>query len=333
MRELVATRFPEADCSCSCICIDVNAKCEFEAAHSWGVDAMLCISIQLVWLFGQTKYKCNKCNNTLVKMTTTWGKWPTPEFAQFTPEQQQEFFQSAQKIKSSTELVKMVEAKLSQFSSKEFCWANGGEFLPLSVWQTKGFDSEKIKNTTPPEDIQVNPQIGTCYRVKIYSSFDKGNSGQRSEQTLIQRSSDAPPPAKRFKDGPETKAEFMQRLQAERVERKQLDKTTAARKQSAVGSYKLLTKSLQPFIEFLNNVSAGMPPALVQKAQALKDVAVKRQAELEKSSESPETSSLDPDAEREVSCYCHGAIAPIPIMLIACCYECYMSRETGPEDS
>ena len=302
---------------------------------------MLCISIQLVWLFGQTKYKCNKCNNTLVKLSSTWGKWPTPEFAQFTPEQQQEFFQSAQKIKGSTELVKMVEAKLSQFSSKEFCWANGGQFLPLSVWQTKGFDSEKIKNSTPPDDIQVNPQVGMCYRVKIYSSFDKGNSGQRSEQTLIQRSSDAPPPAKRFKDGPvritplvpETKAEFMQRLQAERVERKQLDKTTAAHKQSAVGSYKLLTKSLQPFIEFLNNVGAGMPPALVQKAQALKDVAAKRQADLQKASESPEASSFDPDAERQVSCYCHGAIAPIPIMLIACCYECYMSRETGPEDS
>lgn len=165
-----------------------------------------------------------------------------------------------------------------------------------------------------------------------FSSFDKGNSGQRSEQTLIQRSSDAPPPAKRFKDGPETKAEFMQRLQAERVERKQLDKTTAAHKQSAVGSYKLLTKSLQPFIEFLNNVGAGMPAALVQKAQALKDVAVKRQADLQKASESPEA-SFDPEAERQVSCYCHGAIAPIPIMLIACCYECYMSRETGPEDS
>ena len=308
MRELVATRFPEADCSCSCICIDVNAKCEFEAAHSWGVDAMLCISIQLVWLFGQTKYKCNKCNNTLVKMTTTWGKWPTPEFAQFTPEQQQEFFQSAQKIKSSTELVKMVEAKLSQFSSKEFCWANGGEFLPLSVWQTKGFDSEKIKNTTPPEDIQVNPQIGTCYRVKIYSSSDKGNSGQRSEQTLIQRSSDAPPPAKRFKDGPETKSEFIQRLQVEKMERKSLDKLTFARKQAAVGSSKVLTKALEPFLLFLNDVGAGMPPALVQKAQAVKDDAVKRQAELEQCLQSPETSSLDTDAEREVSCDCHGAI-------------------------
>jgi len=289
---------------------------------------MLCISIQLVWLFGQTKYKCNKCNNTLVKMTTSFGKWPTPEFAQFTPEQQQEFFQSAQKIKNSTELVKMVEAKLSQFTSKEFCWANGGQFLPLSVWQTQGFDSEKIKNTTPPEDVQVNPQVGTCYRVKIYSSFEKGSSGQRSEQTLLQRSSDAPP-AKKFKDGlAETKAEFMQRLQAEKDERKQLDKLTHARKQAAVGSLKLLTKSLQPFIEFLNNVAADMPPALVQKAQALKDVAQKRSEELEQSILHPESATWDPDAEREVSCYCHGAIVPIPIMLTACCYECYVSMST-----
>jgi hypothetical protein len=64
-----------------------------------------------------------------VKLSSNWGKWPTPEFAQFTPEQQQEFYQSAQKLKTSyggNELVKMVEAKLSQFSSKEFCWANGG---------------------------------------------------------------------------------------------------------------------------------------------------------------------------------------------------------------
>ena len=319
MRELVATRSPKADCSCSCICIYVNAKCEFEAAHSWGVDAMLCISIQLVWLFGQTKYKCNKCNNTLVKMTTSFGKWPTPEFAQFTPEQQQEFFQSAQKIKNSTELVKMVEAKLSQFTSKEFCWANGGQFLPLSVWQTQGFDSEKIKNTTPPEDVQVNPQVGTCYRVKIYSSFEKGSSGQRSEQTLLQRSSDAPP-AKKFKDGlAETKAEFMQRLQAEKDQRKQLDQLVASRQHAARALIKTLNKSLEPFTEFLGNVHSSMPEALVAKAQALKNVAVARSASLEQAILSPESTDLDPDAERQVSCYCHGAIVPIPIMLTACC--------------
>jgi len=305
----------------------VCAKCEFEAAHSWGVDAMLCISIQLVWLFGQMKFKCNKCNNTLVKMMNSFGRWPTPEFAQFTPEQQQQFFQSAAKIKNSIELIKMVEAKLTQFTSKEFCWANGGQFLPLSVWQTQGFDPEQIKNTTPPEDVMVNPQVGTCYRVKIYSTFEKGSQGQRSEQTLLQRSSDAPPPAKKFKDGPETKAEFCQRLQVEKMERKSLDKLTFARRQAAVGSSKLLTKSFQPFLEFLNNVGAGMPPALVQKAQAVKADAVKRQAELEQCIQSPETSSLDP-AEREVSCYCHGAIVPIPIMLIACCYACYMSMST-----
>jgi hypothetical protein len=302
----------------------VCAKCEFEAAHSWGVDAMLCISIQLVWLFGQTKFKCNQCNRTLVKLVGGYGKWPTPEFNEFTIDQQQTFFQNAAKIKNANELVKSLEAKLTQFTSKEFSWANGGQFLPLAVWQTQGFDVELIKSNTPPEDVTHNPQVGTCYRVKIYSTFEKGNEGQRSEQTLSQRSSVTPPPAflpiaKRFKDGPETSAEFYQRTQAEKMDRKALDKQTSAHKQAAVGLDKMLFKSLQPFLEFLSAVGAGMPPALLQKAQAVKDDAVKRNARLQECIQNPETSSMNPDAEKEVSCYCHGAIVPIPIMLNACC--------------
>ena len=48
-------------------------------------------------------------------------------------------------------------------------WAEGGKFLPLSVWEHKGFDRQLIERGTLPEDIDMHPLFGATYRVRIRS--------------------------------------------------------------------------------------------------------------------------------------------------------------------
>lgn len=50
----------------------------------------------------------------------------------------------------------------------------GGQFLPLAKWRHDGFDDVAIAARTVPEDITEDDVLGTCYRVKIMSTYDAG---------------------------------------------------------------------------------------------------------------------------------------------------------------
>jgi hypothetical protein len=70
---------------------------------------------------------------------------------------------------------------LKKFSQKSTTHAEGGTFLPLSVWVAKGFDGDMIKNNSTPENVQVHPVIGTTYRVELVSSGTKRSYGDAFE--------------------------------------------------------------------------------------------------------------------------------------------------------
>ena len=51
--------------------------------------------------------------------------------------------------------------------SREESYAEGGAFLPLGVWSTRGFDTRAIEDKTATHDVQDHPILGKCYRVVI----------------------------------------------------------------------------------------------------------------------------------------------------------------------
>jgi hypothetical protein len=59
-------------------------------------------------------------------------------------------------------------------------YKEGGEYLPLSVWATRGFDANLIKHGSRESDIMEDPVLGTVYRVRI---LQKGNAGSRTTLT------------------------------------------------------------------------------------------------------------------------------------------------------
>ena len=59
---------------------------------------------------------------------------------------------------------------------------DGGEFLPLSVWATRGFNVDI--NTVPPQDKKMHPVLGETYRISILKSGHRGSRGGNKTDTL-----------------------------------------------------------------------------------------------------------------------------------------------------
>jgi hypothetical protein len=64
--------------------------------------------------------------------------------------------------------------------------SNMGEFLPLSVWATRGFDIKKIVDNSRAEDIKEDPRgvLGSLYRVYTQSNTDSNIEEDAREQVL-----------------------------------------------------------------------------------------------------------------------------------------------------
>jgi len=86
-----------------------------------------------------------------------------------------------------TRLVEDKNALLTAYSQKKRYtditeeYAEGGQFLPLNVWKTKGFPEDRIEQNTKPEDIQDDRVVGLTYRVAIISKTTKRKHGNLDE--------------------------------------------------------------------------------------------------------------------------------------------------------
>ena len=194
-----------------------------------------------------------------------------------------------------------------QYSSTESNWANGGSYLPLAVWKQQGYDVDRIASVTKPCDIQENEQLGTCYRVKIFSKSESGSQGSRETLSLQCQSGNAPA-FKRSLGGDrpavESKKDFNMRLEAEKAQRKLLDKKEASAKACSTQLVKVLAKSKQPLEQFLNAPDADLPQSLLNKAQALLRQLQQSHSKLESIAEHPEEAlDLDREAEKQA---CHS---------------------------
>ena len=253
------------------------------------------------------KCKCNRCSSTFTKMYSHHGKWPTAEFNTLSADAQTDFYAKAAKMSKSQQIVELMEHKLEKFQSRDFTWALGGQFLPLNVWATQGYDSERIARTTKDEDIQENEQVGTCYRVRLYSTIERGSEGWKSSQTLLSRSGDvnriAPAAASASSQAlppSETKAEFAERLKLEKTKRQEVEKAATKKKLMATQLVKKLAAPLERLTKTLASDGAGHISASVkQGALTLRDQGTQLQKELNAVIDTPDGSD-DPSRNQEV---------------------------------
>ena len=72
---------------------------------------------------------------------------------------------------SGSDIMALCSRQVSTALTTEVGWAENGEFLPLGVWKTNGWDIEAIESKAAPEDMRMDPKYGfTLYRVNIHST-------------------------------------------------------------------------------------------------------------------------------------------------------------------
>ena len=152
------------------ICI----KCGFE------VDVF---RAQIVTKGGQ-RYKCNQCNNSHAALSKHFGKWPD-EFAELTPEEQMDFWKTAKTCQGIQRLKSLAIDTLTHRRVDRITARLSGTFLPLTVYNQQGYDTDKIVQNCRPSDIEEHPVLGTTYRVAV-RSLDRSAVDERERQHVLQ---------------------------------------------------------------------------------------------------------------------------------------------------
>ena len=70
-----------------------------------------------------------------------------------------------------------MDGLLERHERRETFFQEGGRFLPLKVWERKGFDPVAIAAHTLPEDITNHPVLGLTYRVRLLATGTRGAKG------------------------------------------------------------------------------------------------------------------------------------------------------------
>ena len=67
--------------------------------------------------------------------------------------------------------------QLTSHELSEESSAEGGEYLPLGVWATRGFDVTRIEQHTRDDDKRICPVLGICFRLRILSKTNVHKRG------------------------------------------------------------------------------------------------------------------------------------------------------------
>lgn len=100
-------------------------------------------------------------------MSREFGTWPLEGFQRAPSDVQKKFYQGDGSMKKMRLKVSSI---VTEFEKKEKYFEKGGAFLPLSVWKTQGWDTERILANSTQADIVETSQGGLCYRVEILST-------------------------------------------------------------------------------------------------------------------------------------------------------------------
>ena len=120
-------------------------------------------------------WHCNECNSTMTKVYRN-PKGPI-DFTKCDQAEINKFFQEC-KGKHQNEINLLSHDLISTYKHEETYWDEGGEFLPLSVWTTRGFDADRIEALSQPGDVRQHAVLGKTYRVSILAAGNKGAQGR-----------------------------------------------------------------------------------------------------------------------------------------------------------
>ncbi len=129
------------------------------------------------------KWKCHQCHSKTCELRRQLGSWPPKDWEGLPENLKMEFMKGIKSMTAKDAKAK-AEAMIKEHAMEEEFYEASGQFLPLSVWKTQGFDENRIAANTAKKDILWSKQLGHCYRVPIVKSGQRGSKGRRCEDVL-----------------------------------------------------------------------------------------------------------------------------------------------------
>ena len=109
-------------------------------------------------------WKCPGCNAKLGKLHRQFGSWPPTDIPldadKLSETARHQFYAGLSKLEGIGEIKAYALRFLENYRTEEQRALEGGEFLPLSVWEKRGFDIESIKKHTTPDNIRTDRVLG-----------------------------------------------------------------------------------------------------------------------------------------------------------------------------
>jgi len=128
--------------------------------------------------------RCPKCQVKLVQLYRAYGAWPTDEFRALSPDDQKEFMKQIGNVEGMANVKAKSQELFRRFTTQEEYFEDGGKFLPLKVWERKGFDAVAIQSHTDKANVIEHPVLGTCYRVSVIGRGTRGATGWERDSRL-----------------------------------------------------------------------------------------------------------------------------------------------------
>ena len=120
---------------------------------------------------GAGSWRCAQCNTRGSQLSRMFGGWPTETFRRLAPSVQESFWQAARDKSTKQELQELWVQTLSEKRIEQEVGQIAGEYLPLSVYKTRGFDADAIVANC--NDFEDHAILGRCYRVNIRSQCSR----------------------------------------------------------------------------------------------------------------------------------------------------------------
>ena len=200
-------------------------------------------------------YKCLKCYASCTRLVKARG---LPDDDKWSTEKKQAFWNKIKdKTRSDTCRIAEEYSQL-EYKSDEKMYENNGKFFPLKVWAVKGFPADDIKEKSLPENIRIDPVIGTTYRVVIQSSGNRGKEGRSESRAHNVREPEAKEP------------EDIDTLRTHLAEREKAIKAQQDKEKQNSQKMKALETSVTALVASITAHGSVLPVNLTESAMSLK---------------------------------------------------------------
>ena len=193
-------------------------------------------------------WSCCGCRTKCTQLYRKFGQWPTPDFEQISVDQQREFMSSLKGLDGPQACGQAIEL-LEQYRKEAEVFKDEGEYLPLEVYEKRGFDTTMIVKNTKPHNVRWCSVLGWTYRVPIMSTglhgekgYHRGSVVKKSEKKGGQASSSSAG-VDRMCTGIEQLLDLMQTEKEQKLEEKNADNRQKEKKRARSSSSSSSTSS------------------------------------------------------------------------------------------